>query len=75
MYEHKENSGSIFRNDKEGNEKRPDLTGTANIGGVVYDVASWDNTTMDGGKQYYSLKFTPISARESAHGGADDRPF
>ena len=74
MYEHKENAGSIFRNDKEGNEKRPDLTGTANVGGVVYNVASWENTTMDG-KQYYSLKFTPISERESAHGGADDRPF
>ena len=74
MYEHKENSGSIFRNDKEGNEKRPDLTGTANVGGVVYDVASLENETMDG-KQYYSLKFTPISERESAHGGADDRPF
>ena len=75
MYEHKENSGSIFKNDKEGNEKRPDLTGTANIDGIVYDVASWENTTMDGGKQYYSLKFTPVSERESAHGGADDRPF
>ena len=74
MYEHKENAGSIFRNDKEGNEKRPDLTGTANVGGGVYDVASWENATMDG-KQYCSLKFTPISERESAHGGADDRPF
>jgi uncharacterized protein (DUF736 family) len=56
MYEHKENSGSIFRNDKEGKETRPDYTGTAKIDGVDYRVASWVNTTQEG-KEYLSLKF------------------
>ena len=56
MYEHKENSGSIFRNDKEGKEARPDYTGTAKIDGVDYRVASWVNTTQEG-KEYLSLKF------------------
>ena len=56
MYEHKENSGSIFRNDKEGTEARPDYTGTAKIDGVDYRVASWVNTTQEG-KEYLSLKF------------------
>ena len=56
MYEHKENSGSIFRNDKEVKEARPDYTGTAKIDGVDYRVASWVNTTQEG-KEYLSLKF------------------
>ena len=56
MYEHKENSGSIFRNDKEGKEARPDYTGTAKVDGVDYRVASWVNTTQEG-KEYLSLKF------------------
>ena len=56
MYEHKENSGSIFRNDKEGKEARPDYTGTAKIDGVDYRVASGVNTTQEG-KEYLSLKF------------------
>ena len=34
-----------------------------------------ENTTMDGSKQYYSLKFTPKSERESGYGGTDDQPF
>ena len=56
MYENKENSRSIFRNDKEGKETRPDYTGTAKIDGVDYRVASWVNTTQEG-KEYLSLKF------------------
>ena len=48
MYEHKENSGSIFRNDKEGKETRPDYTGTAKVDGVNYRIASWVNTTQEG---------------------------
>ena len=56
MYEHKENSGSIFQNDKEGKEARPDYTGTAKVDGVDYRIASWINNTKDG-KENLSLKF------------------
>ena len=56
MYEHKENSGSIFQNDKEGKEARPDYTGTAKVDGVDYRIASWINNTKDC-KEYLSLKF------------------
>ncbi len=31
----------LFRNDKEGNEKRPDYTGTINIDGTEYRLAAW----------------------------------
>jgi len=40
-YELKDGQGSLFRNDKEGNEARPDYRGELNIGGTVYRVAGW----------------------------------
>ena len=55
-FEHKENTGSLFKNDKDGNDKRPDFTGTAKIDGVVYKVASWVNNSPDD-RIRISLKF------------------
>jgi hypothetical protein len=49
-YKHKENSGSTFLNDKEGNERRPDYKGSADIGGEDYYVAMWS-------KEYYHISF------------------
>jgi|TARA_R100001594_G_scaffold120038_1_gene155563 hypothetical protein len=55
-FEHKDNTGSLFKNDKDGNDKRPDFTGTAKIDGVVYKVASWVNNSPDD-RIRISLKF------------------
>ena len=55
-FEHKDNTGSLFKNDKEGNDKRPDFTGSAKIDGVVYKVASWVNNSPDESIRI-SLKF------------------
>ena len=52
-YEHKENSGSLFKNDKKTSDKAPDYKGKANIDGVVKDVAAWKNE-----KGFLSLKFS-----------------
>ena len=35
------NRGQIWPNDKEGNEKRPDFTGSLNVEGVEYWVSGW----------------------------------
>jgi len=43
----------LFVNDKEGNEKRPDFTGTALWNGEEIKVAVWENTSK-GGKRYLS---------------------
>jgi len=43
----------LFPNDKEGNDKRPDLTGTALWNGEEIKVAVWENTSK-GGKRYLS---------------------
>ena len=42
-YEHKENKGSIFKNEKKEKETQPDYTGQANVDGTVYNVSAWIN--------------------------------
>ena len=38
------NTFALFRNDKEGNEKRPDRTGYVNIDGVRYRLSGWNRS-------------------------------
>ena len=55
-YEHKNNTGTAFLNDKEGNERRPDLKGSAKIDEEDYLVACWLKKS-ESGKEYYSMSF------------------
>lgn len=55
-YEIKDNSGSLFRNDKKESENHPDYKGQAVINGVPVWVAGWLKPLKDGGK-YMSLSF------------------
>ena len=52
-YKHKTNSGSAFLNDKEGNERRPDYKGSADIGGEDYYIAMWKREMKDGKEYFY----------------------
>jgi len=54
------NRGELFRNDKEGNERRPDYRGKLNINGVDYRLSGWVRTPKNGGKKYLSLKAEPV---------------
>tara|TARA_Y100001951_G_C11228325_1_gene233068 strand:- start:477 stop:707 length:231 start_codon:yes stop_codon:yes gene_type:complete len=65
-YEHKENRGSMFKNeDKEDpDSKKPDFTGSAKINGEKMYVAAWMDETKDG-KAYLSLSFSVPRAGES----------
>ena len=68
-FEQKDNSGTIFPNDKQGNDKRPDYTGKAMIGGVMYYVSQWDGTTQKGAPKR-GLKFESVesaNARKAAN--------
>lgn len=40
-YEPKDNTGSVWVNDKKEKDSHPDRTGTAVIGGVTYYVSGW----------------------------------
>jgi hypothetical protein len=55
-YTQKDNSGSIFKNDKKEQESHPDGKGSALIDGVEYWVSSWNNVGKNG-TQYRSLSF------------------
>jgi hypothetical protein len=65
-YEQKENSGSLFKNDKREKDTHPHATGTAKINGVEYWVSAW---TKEGKKgKWQSLSFKPKEERR-ADGG------
>lgn len=59
----KDNSGSLFRNDRRENEKQPTHTGTAIIGGVRYRISAWVRTAgeraKNPGTRFFSLAFQP----------------
>ena len=56
-FEHKPNSGSLFKNDKRETDSQPNAKGSALIDGVAYWVSAWTNTAPNGAK-YQSLKFS-----------------
>jgi hypothetical protein len=63
-YEQKDNSGTLFKNDKREKDTHPHATGTAMIDGVEYWVSAW---TKEGAKgKFQSLAFQPKQARTQA---------
>lgn len=54
------NTGSLFKNDKGDNEKRPDYKGSINIDGVDYWLSAWIRTAGENsktpGQKFMSLK-------------------
>jgi hypothetical protein len=66
-YEQKDNSGSLFKNDRREKDTHAHAKGTALIDGVEYWVDAWTNEARDGSK-YQSLKF---KRKDTAHRVAD----
>jgi hypothetical protein len=56
-YEQKDNSGSLFKNDKKTEEKHPNARGSAMVGGVEYWVSAWTKKDKNG-NPWQSLAFT-----------------
>ena len=69
-YEQKDNSASVFENDKGDNPNRPDFRGKGMIDGKLVRVSAWTKTTDDG-KKWLSLAFQP---REEQAPTPSDRP-
>jgi hypothetical protein len=58
-YEQKDNSGSLFRNERKTTQNHPDFTGSVKVGGVDYWLSAWTKPGKDGKKGFFSLAFTP----------------
>ena len=77
----KTNTFVLFVNDKQGNEKRPDRTGTLNVDGIEYYIDGWIKTGAKG--QFLSGKIKPKNPdadgprRQATKGAApeSDIPF
>lgn len=54
-YEQKDNSGTIFKNDRKDKPSHPDRTGTALIDGVEYWISGWIKNGKRG--DFLSLSF------------------
>ena len=55
-YELRDNSGTLFRNDKREKDSQPNARGEAMIGGVLYEVAAWTKEGRNGRFQSLSFK-------------------
>ena len=47
-YQHPENKGSVFKNDRKHQDKHPDYKGKVNVEGKLYDIALWKTDRFDG---------------------------
>lgn len=72
-YEQRENSGSLFKNDKREKESQPNARGTAKIGGVDYWVDAWTKKDKNG-KPWQSLSFKRKDQTSNAAKPAADKP-
>ena len=70
-FEIKDNSGSLFKNDRKTEESHPQAKGSAKINGIEYWVSAWTKITKDGVK-WQSLSFTAKDAKPKQHKSFDD---
>ena len=64
-YEQRDNSGSLFPNDKREKDTHPNLRGSIMVGGVMYWIDAWTKHKADGTK-WLSLAVKPKKSRSEA---------
>jgi len=67
-WETKDNTGSLFKNDKKEKPSQPNARGRAKIGGVEYFLDAWTKEDKNGNK-YQSLSFKPIETKRQQDDG------
>ena len=64
VFEKRDNSGTLGRNQNKAESKHPDHKGQATINGVDYWVSAWVKQGANG--KFFSLSFTPKDAASEA---------
>ena len=57
-YEQRDNSGSLFKNDKKESDNHPDYNGSAMVNGAEVWMSAWLKTASNG-KKFMSFSFKP----------------
>ena len=66
-YEQRDNSGSLFKNEKKTAEKHPDYRGSAMVNGVEYWLSAWIKTGKNG--KFMSLALETKDESKSSNQG------
>ena len=61
-YTPKDGSGTLFKNDKQGNPARPDYRGDGMVNGELVEIAGWIKEGKKG--KFLSLSFKPKGERQ-----------
>ena len=72
-YEQKDNTGSLFKNDRREKDSHPHAKGSATIDGVEYWVSAWTKEGQKG--RWQSLSFQRKDEKTAAKRNSDDAPW
>lgn len=64
-YEQRDNSGSLFKNERKDKDTHPDYTGNGMIDGKSYWFSAWIKKDRNG-KTFMSLSFKPKEEQQTA---------
>jgi uncharacterized protein (DUF736 family) len=71
-YQQKDMTGSLFKNDKGDNPKRPDYRGSITIEGRQWELSAWIQEGQKG--KYMSIKAQPPRERATPQAPAESKP-
>lgn len=68
-------TGVLFKNDKKGNDKRPDYRGSAVIDNVDLNISAWIKRSQKTGDAFMSLRFEAKAAAPKRAPVMNETPF
>ena len=66
-FEHKENTATVFENDKKSSDNQPDFTGKGKVGDTLMEFAMWKRKSK-AGNEYYYMSFKEPSEKFGSKG-------